>query len=172
MHVVIATDGQMDVIHAADLATRLAGDGGTVTILSIVEIPRGLLNDLRSQFESGDEAVSIDRETVDVRRTQTDPGSWPGADAFIDRYLRDKASERTSALADALRSHGTTAEIDVREGERVARDILDAVVELDADVVCVGSHGAGRFEGLLGSTGTKIARHAPCPVLLIRGTGT
>ncbi|MGZ8784831.1 MAG: universal stress protein [Acidimicrobiia bacterium] len=42
------------------------------------------------------------------------------------------------------------------------------VAEIDADVLVIGTHGRGRFEGLLGSTGTKLARLAPCTVILVR----
>lgn len=168
MHAVIATDGQMDAELAAAMASRLAGPDGRVTVLTIVEIPRTLLRDLRVRYTAdAGEAVTVDRSTVDVRPTG-EPGSWPGEDAVIARYLRDKSADRTSALVDALAARGITATVDAREGERVATDILEAVAELDVDVLCVGAHGAGRFEGLLGSTSTKIARHSPCPVLLLR----
>ncbi|MFA9566377.1 MAG: universal stress protein [Acidimicrobiales bacterium] len=32
----------------------------------------------------------------------------------------------------------------------------------------MGTHGLGRFEGLLGSISTKLARRAGCSVLLVR----
>lgn len=39
-----------------------------------------------------------------------------------------------------------------------------------ADEVVVGSHGTGRFGGLLiGSVGSRVAEHAPCPAVVVRG---
>jgi nucleotide-binding universal stress UspA family protein len=48
------------------------------------------------------------------------------------------------------------------------RPPIDAVIDRSPDVLCVGTHGAGLFEGLLGSLSTKLARLAPCSALLIR----
>jgi nucleotide-binding universal stress UspA family protein len=170
MHVLIATDGHLDAEVGAELATRLAGPSGKVSILSIVEVPRRLLTDLRKAFgDVSPEAISVDRETVDVRQTlQTEGSAWPGDDAIIDRYLADQRKRRTSEMAAAVEARGITPIVEVREGEQPASDILRAVEELGAEILCVGSHGGGLFDGLLGSVGTKLMRMAPCPVLLIR----
>jgi nucleotide-binding universal stress UspA family protein len=170
MHVVIATDGHLDPGRGAEFAARLAGEGGKVTVLSIVEVPRRLLDDLRSVYgRTEEETLIVDHETVNVREVPAvDHSPWPGDDAMIGRYLRDQVSERTDDLVAALRVRGVEPNIEAREGESPAADILAAVKEIEADVLLIGSHGRGLFEGLLGSTGTKLARLAECPVLLIR----
>lgn len=172
MHVVIATDGQIDAAKGAEFGVRLAGEDGTITVLSIVEVPRRLLDELRSVYGRIDEqAVIVDHETVDVREVPSaDHSAWPGDDAMIERYMRDQVTERTDDLVAALRVRGAEPVVDVREGESTAADILAALGELDPDVLVIGSHGRGRFDGLLGSTGTKLARRADCPVLLVRRT--
>jgi len=170
MHVLVATDGHLDAEQSADFATRLAGADGRVTIISIVEVPRRLLTDIRAAFgDVSPEAITVDRETVDVRQTvHTEGSGWPGDDAMIERYLADQRRERTSKLVAALEAKGVTPSVDVREGEQPASELMRAIAELKADVLCIGSHGGGLFEGLLGSVGTKLTRNAPCPVLLIR----
>lgn len=171
MHVLIATDGQLDVTTGAELAARLAGTAGRVTVLTIVEVPRRLLSDLRSGFfdDVTKRAISVDHETVVTVAERADAGAdWPGDDAMIDRYLSDQGWKRTSALVAALRARNVEPAVDVREGESPASAILEAIEELDADVVCLGSHGQGLFEGLLGSVSTKLTRLSPVPVLLIR----
>ena len=51
----------------------------------------------------------------------------------------------------------------------------DATAELlrlavGADQIVVGSHGTGRFARLLiGSVGSRVAEHAPCPAVVVRG---
>ena len=67
----------------------------------------------------------------------------------------------------ALDGIGIKADVHVREGD-AASGIIAAATELKADVVCVGSHGRGVFEGFLGATSTKLARRCPTPVLIIR----
>jgi nucleotide-binding universal stress UspA family protein len=170
MHVLIATDGHVEAEKAAPLAARLAGDDGQVTVLTAVEIPRRLLSYLRHSYDttSGD-VVILDGESVDVRASAPrEHSSFPGDDVILDRYLRDQEDERTADLVAALRAAGVEPAVEARETENTSRTVLDAATEMGVDVLCIGSHGGGLFEGLLGSTGTKIARHAPCPVLIIR----
>ena len=46
--------------------------------------------------------------------------------------------------------------------------LLDAAN--DADLLVVGSHGHGRFSGMLkGSVSTHCVEHASCPVVVVRG---
>lgn len=168
MHVLVATDGQID----PDLATRfvapLAGPDGDVTVLTVVEIPRRLLHDLRQVFgESPDALVRMDVETVSSVGQTPPPMSWPGDDAIINRYLDDKRTDRCGPIVDALTAAGIKATSKVTEGDATG-GILTEARESAADLIVIGSHGQGRFEGLLGSTGTKIARLAGRPVLLLR----
>ena len=89
-------------------------------------------------------------------------------DAIVERYVGRKVKERTADLAAALEAAGVEYSIVGEEGESAARSVLQAVKTHEADVVCIGTHGLGRFEGLLGSLSTKVARLAPCPVVLVR----
>ncbi len=169
MHVLVATDGSLEPAPTTELARRLAGDDGKVTVLTVVEIPRTLLADLRRVYGESEEVLILDHETVDVRGAGQPPKSaYPGDEAMIDRYLNDTAEARTGPLAEALRAAGVDTEVAVVEAENSARAILDAVKERSPDVVCVGSTGRGRFEGFLGSVGQKVARMAPVPVLVVR----
>ena len=48
--------------------------------------------------------------------------------------------------------------------------IIEAAVAEAADLLVVGTHGRSRFERLvLGSVSDHVVRHAPCPVLIVRG---
>jgi nucleotide-binding universal stress UspA family protein len=52
-----------------------------------------------------------------------------------------------------------------------ARRLLEAAAH--ADLLVVGSRGAGGFRGLLfGSTADQVVRHAPCPVVVVPVAGT
>ena len=170
MHVLIATDGEIEASTAADFAARLAGTDGRVTVLTVVEVPRTFLNDVRNHWGPGDsESVVADYTFVETPPSKRGgPTGWPGDDAMIDRYLADKLVRNTRPLIDALRQRGIEAEAQVIESENVTPTIIEQVIALEADVVVIGSHGQGLFQGLLGSTGTKIVRRSPRPVLLIR----
>jgi len=41
---------------------------------------------------------------------------------------------------------------------------------LSADLIVIGTHGrTGLDHALLGSTAERVVRHAPCPVMVVRG---
>ena len=169
MHVLIATDGTLDIATASDFATALAGPEGRATVLTVVEVPRAFLRDMRTQWGvAAGSGVLADDEYVETPAVpQPVSRSWPGDDALITRYLDDKRELYTDPLVRALTDKGVTAEGLVVESENVPKTILDQIDALDADVVVIGSHGQGLFQGLIGSTGTKIVRRSSKPVLLI-----
>ncbi len=172
MHVVIATDGKLDVETVSTFASSLSGPDGRVTVLTVVEVPRTFLNDMKDQWGAADGVgVIADVEFVATPAVfQEAPRGWPGDDALIERYLSDKLEEHTAPIVAALRAAGVDAEASVLESENVTDTILEQIEALGADAVVIGSHGQGLFQGLLGSTGTKIVRRCTRPVLLIRSS--
>ncbi len=171
MHVLVATDGTIDPAKAAEFAGALAGPEGSTTVATIIRIPRTLIKDLRAVTgESSTPTVDIDAEYVSPPPDgSNEPRGWPGDDAVIEQYLGNKRVELCKPIVDAIRERGATAESIVREGDDPADDIIALAKEVSADVIVVGSHGHGAFQGLLGSTGAKLVRRSPCPVLVIRG---
>jgi len=170
VHVVIATDGKLDVEIASSFAAKLAGPNGRVTVLTVVEVPRAFLHDMRGQWGAADGAgVIADDEFVATPAVpQQAPRGWPGDDAMIGRYLSDKLEQNTAPIVAELQAADVEADGAVVESENVTTTILEQIELLGADVVVIGSHGQGLFQGLLGSTGTKIVRRCSRPVLLIR----
>ena len=170
MHVLVATDGKLDPATAARFAERLAGDTGRITVLTVIEIPRRLLSELRGVMgEHPTAEIDSDVEYVErpSRGTGT-PRSWPGDDVIISRYLADKRVEYAQPVVDAIGNADLEASGIVVESEDAAGTILEQVEALGVDALIIGSHGQGLFQGLLGSTGTKVMRRAPIPVLLLR----
>jgi nucleotide-binding universal stress UspA family protein len=169
MHVLVATDGTLEPDETTRFVTALAGSEGSVTVLTVVEINRNLLRDLRGLFgERTVDSSHQDAEYVGVQRLDSPVGAdWPGDEEMLARYLHDQKEMRTGPLMEALAAAGAAARVEVKEGE-AAPTIIAAALDLDADVVCVGSHGKGLFDGFLGSTSTKLARRSPVPILIIR----
>lgn len=168
MHLLVATDGQLDPAAVAKFCTPLAGDDGTVTVLTVIEVPRAMLQDLREHFSDQLPPTlhMTDSETVTTTPAEP-PRSWPGDDAIIDQYLLSKQQERCEPIVTFLTANGVNANSKVVEGP-AARGILETAAADDVDLIVVGSHGLGLFEGLLGSTGIKVTRLAKRPVLLLR----
>lgn len=170
MHVLLATDGTLDPGKSVPFAAALAGPDGTVTVITVVEINRNLLRDLRELF--GERLVDPPHQDAEYVGMTGNTGSsvgpdWPGDDQMLARYLHDQRDARTGSLVAALREAGIEPDVRVVEGE-AAPAIVALATELEVDVVCVGSRGRGLFDGFLGSTSTKLARRSPTPVLIIR----
>jgi len=94
--------------------------------------------------------------------------SFPGDDAVVDQYLGNKRVEICNPVREAIRELGGAAESQSEEGTDIASGIMEIAARIDADVIVIGSHGYGAFQGLLGSTGAKLVRRAKRPVLVLR----
>jgi CPA2 family monovalent cation:H+ antiporter-2 len=78
----------------------------------------------------------------------------------------DVKQAREQVLA-CFRSAGPDVEVLIDSGQ-AAYQILERAKSLPADVVVIGTHGAGGFEHLLlGSVTEKVLRRATCPVLTV-----
>ncbi|MDF1594520.1 MAG: universal stress protein [Acidimicrobiia bacterium] len=172
MKVLIATDGTLDPIAAAEASARLAGQDGEVTVFTVVEIPRRLLTDLREVYGESSTPPPIFDLSIETAGHPTPrphlSSDWPGDDTFIRRYVDDQKTSRTEPLVAALADRGITTHPIAVESEDPVAEILKMSADGNYDVICVGSRGQGRFDGFLGSTSTKIIRRAPRAVLTIR----
>ncbi len=88
------------------------------------------------------------------------------------RMRVDQVRERREAVAQRLvqrgRSVGVAVTFLVWTGEP-GESIVEAAESEDADIVLVGAHSRGALGRLLmGSVSEHVARHAPCPVLIVR----
>ena len=86
----------------------------------------------------------------------------PERDVERARLHRETAAQREVAAA-----AGGALDVTIASGQP-ARGILDAALRLPADMLVMGTHGAGGFERLvLGSVTEKVLRKASCPVLTV-----
>ncbi|MBP1987686.1 universal stress protein [Halolamina salifodinae] len=85
--------------------------------------------------------------------------------------VRDAADDATGYVAGAAAAMGVDAREHVRAGQPV-RVIQNAIDELDADLVVMGSHGrSGISRALLGSVAEKVLRKTKIPVLVVDAHG-
>lgn len=94
------------------------------------------------------------------------PVVYPGDEEFIE-HARKVAQEETDTALDKLGAGPRPPEVTVLSLLGApAETILE--VARDADMIVVGSRGAGGFTKLLmGSVSSSIAHHAHCPVVVI-----
>ena len=80
-----------------------------------------------------------------------------------------RAEEKLQALADSSpRTGNLYVHSAVRSGV-ATHAIIEAATQFDCDLIITATHGvAGRKQTGMGSTATRVAHAAPCPVLIIR----
>ncbi len=141
MKVLLATDGSEQARATTDLLYRLIPPEADVILLSVSE--------------------DSDLPTDD----------WaPGALAKLHNALRDETDRLLAKEASRLEEAGYEVELMSRHGN-AGDQITQAVKDVEADLVAVGSRGTSSFkEYLLGSVSQRVAKHSPCSVLLGRST--
>jgi nucleotide-binding universal stress UspA family protein len=185
MRMLVATDGMLPVEPTVAHIERLYEAGDSVTVMTAINLPRRLLEQLKAVTATGGSTRPTIDEIVDAagpghmglaggdrvaeRLASTAVDTRP-IDEFLAHYRAELARTSTQPMVDALAAAGIQADTLVRETEeKTAAAVLDACRERRIDLLIMGSTGRGRFvEGFVGSVGTKLFRHAPCDVLLIR----
>lgn len=144
--VLLATDGSEEAGRAGRVAAELSGRLGCELHAAYVEpIPSTL---------AGPESV------------------YYGADYWeeVREITRHDASDKVAKEAEKIRGMGSgVAETHAGVG-RPDAEIVRLAEEIGAGLVVVGSRGLGTLRrALLGSVSNSVARHAHCPVLVVRG---
>lgn len=82
--------------------------------------------------------------------------------------LLDKSLEASQSELEAIAAAaGMKVEVEVRTGHSY-NTILDVAEEKSADLIIIASHRPGLQDYFLGSTASKVVRHANCSVLVVR----
>lgn len=93
------------------------------------------------------------------------------AAAYMERYREsehDAIREYLKTWQERLEKDGLVVHISHRLDE-AATAIVEEAEEEDVDLVVMSTHGRGGFDRWVhGSVASKVMRHAPCPLLLIR----
>ena len=180
MHILVATDGTLDADKAVELVARIHEPDDEVTVFTALDFPREFLQsyaevcsvqevaDIAKAAGPGMLNIASGAKAAERMVASSKPkGSGPVPD--LDDYFATVANQRCSPLEEKLNGAGIESEraFSPTEGQTAA-SILAVVSARDVDLLVIGTHGRGRFEGQLGATVTKIMRHAPIPVLLVR----
>ncbi len=124
MHVLIATTGVLSPEPAVEFTRHLLGQHGRVTVTTVIEVPRGFLDTLRSE---GWHPLTEEYEVAD------------SDDAVIGRYVEERGRRLTEPVIAALKSAGIEAATVFREGGDPAGTISQLAEDLDVDVVLLGA---------------------------------
>ncbi len=82
--------------------------------------------------------------------------------------FREKAMAGVTKELQALaEKNGVDADVDVRYGHSY-NTILDVSESIEADLIIITSHRPGLKDYFIGSTASRVVRHAPSSVLVVR----
>ncbi|HUZ98676.1 MAG TPA: universal stress protein [Gaiellaceae bacterium] len=143
---ILATDGSPSAHHATEKAIELA------------------------------QATGWPLRVVSAWQTPTIVGSYYGyaiPEAYSPELLdveRERAADAAAAAVNRARALGIDATAEVRHGDPV-EEICAAAGDAGAALIVLGAHGWGALKRLVfGSVSTGVLHHAPCGVLVVRGT--
>lgn len=125
-----------------------------------------------SQVETGMKAIKIARKLIDddgkiiLINVVEDIPTYIAAELPVGIFDESK-NQALAELKKAAKSVGLKADIEVRSG-RAAPAILDAAEEYGVDLIVIASHRPGLADYFLGSTSSRVVRHAQCPVFIDR----
>ena len=151
MRMLIATAGVLSPDPVAYFAERLVGSEGAVRVITVIEVPRSFLDQIRGE--------------VWHPLSDTSPPWSSEEDALIARYVEERGRRLTDPLLAALRARGIEATVTYLEGEDPADTILAAAEDMRADVVVLGAtkHLFAEWE----SVSARVLRDTRRPVLVI-----
>jgi nucleotide-binding universal stress UspA family protein len=182
MNIVVATDGTLNPQSVTDAASQFLSSADSVTVFTAVNVPTDFLRGLGDKgvkgaaqiaLEAGQTLGAGDKAAERLSAEMPRQSETPASDSPVASALAATAKARTAPIVKALESHGITAKSQWLSTEnKTARTIMAYANSIDAGLVIIGSHGHGKFEGLLGSTGTKLVRHAKQAVLVLRDPKT
>lgn len=140
--ILVATDGSDDSELAIRRAVELANNTGSeLHLVYVMLLSRWFLPDTLSEAQ----LLRLEEEAQSVLDTQV-----------------GKAEEAGGAIAHAH----------LERGLRADEEVIKLAEELGVDMIVVGSRGTGTLSrALMGSDAESIARHAQCPILVVRRSG-
>lgn len=177
MNILLATDGSLSRKPAAEAIGRYYREGDVVFVFTAVNLPSDVLRQLGDSgvkaasqiaLEAGQTLGAGDRAAERlIKSISTKPR--PKVDSPILAGLAETAKKRMNPMVEALKEAGVEVGSFWRTTDnRTAKTILSAMKDCDTDLLVIGSHGKGKDEGALGSTGSKLVRLASSSVLVIR----
>jgi nucleotide-binding universal stress UspA family protein len=140
-------------------------DHGTALPYRRILVPSDLSEPSRRAFPLASLlARAFESDVIGVHVGSLPPDTRLGTPYWVEHEAPDQKGVE-EFMAPAFPGVGFSARI--RQGEPW-REIVAAALEERADLLVVSTHGAGSLaKRLLGSHAERVARHAPCPVLVV-----
>ena len=155
MRILIATAGVLSPEPVAALASNLVSDGGDISVITVIEVPRSFLDTIRSE-----QWHPLTDDSTDWTEEE---------DAVIERYVAERGHRITEPVLAALRAVGLDPSVRYVEGEDPAETIIAEADGMDADVVVLGA--TRQLFDDWESVSARVMRDLQRPVLVIPAPG-
>jgi len=182
MHIFVATDGTLDAEAAADAVARVWREGDEVTVFTAIRFPKRFMRTYGeiagvSEITAVADAVGAGpmglasgaRAAEELSEGGTPRKVDPQQVSGVQNFFQVVTDRHCAPIVDALAARDIASKASSSSTEdQPARTILSEVNRVGAEMLIVGHKGEGGFEGLLGSTVTKLVRRSPVSVLVLK----
>jgi nucleotide-binding universal stress UspA family protein len=155
VQILVATTGVLPPNRVADLCGQLLLPGGSVTVMTVIQVPRTFL-------------ASLDDEE---KRSFLDDGydRSEAAEAKAARYLEERGRKVVDPLLSALRGSGHRPAVRFVEGDDPAEAIVRTAQESAADLIVMGATRRLFTEQAWTSVSARVMEKTQCPLVLVPG---
>ena len=151
MHVLVATAGALSPEPVVEFARHLIGGTGSVTVTTVVEVPRSFLENI----------------DADDWHPLHDDATRDSADAVVDAYLTERGKRIIDPLRQALEGARIPCDVRILEGADAAAAISKAADDLRADVVILGATKQIFNQDAWESVSARVMLESGRPVLVV-----
>ncbi len=155
VHILVATTGVLPPGPVAELCGRFLADGGHVTVITVIQVPRTFLEQM----------------DVEERRSFLDDRPWESdtAQMMALGYLEERGRRAVEPIVAALRARGQDTDVRFIEGDDPAEAIVASAEELDVDLVVLGATRRLFTDQAWTSVSARVMEQAKWPVVLVPG---
>ncbi|HEX6287093.1 MAG TPA: universal stress protein [Acidimicrobiia bacterium] len=154
MRILIATTGVLPAAPTADFCRQLIGDQTSVTVMTVIRVPRSFLESLgdemrRSFLDSADNGASEEEKAA--------------------AYLEERGRRAVDPICAALAAEGIECDIRFVEGDDPAEAIISTAEKVGAEMVVMGATRRLFTEEAWRSVSARVMVNSHLPVLLVPG---
>lgn len=155
MRILIATTGVLPAAPAAEFCRQLIGDESSVSVMTVIQVPRSFLEALDD----------------DVRRSFLDDSNDEGstAEEKAANYLEERGRRAVDPICAALAAEEIDCDIHFVEGDDPAEAIIQTAQSVNAEMVVMGATRRLFTEEAWRSVSARVMVNSHLPVLLVPG---
>lgn len=155
MRILIATTGVLPAAPTAEFCRQLIGDESSVSVMTVIQVPRSFLEALDD----------------DVRRSFLDdsPDEGSTAEEKAANYLEERGRRAVDPICAALAAEDIDCDIHFVEGDDPAEAIIQTAQSVNAEMVVMGATRRLFTEEAWRSVSARVMVNSHLPVLLVPG---